>query len=371
MPDNNKILHLISSEGDWEPFVRIVGLAAALREHGYASVVAALDHSRLWELAEAAGVEVLEYSLERSLNPFRWRDLGKAVEASGAGIVHVHDPDSASLLARARMFAPEIRVVSSRYSLHTHPASSEYGSGVAATACPSQLVADAYLRRGAAPEKVHVIYDGIVLSVMERSGEERDVIRAHYRDKYCPSKEKPLFLVSIAPLDEAGAHADLVEVFPEILAVLPQCHLFIMGEGHKRGELERLTKITAVDKDVTFLEPDKAFHRLLAGADVYVGASRDDASGLMLQAAMASGRAAALRKSGCYPELAEDGKTAVFAAADTPQALKDAILDLLENRARREHIGRLAKAKAAKSFNMSEQARLMAEIYRGSAGRGE
>lgn len=366
MSDPAKILHLVSADGNWEPFAHITGLAAALREHGFATAVAAPDHSRLWELAEGAGVEVVDYTLERSLNPLRWKDLASMVTGTGANIVHVHDPDSATLLSRAGMFMDKVDIVTTRYELQTPLSNAEYGGKVKAVACPSQMVADAFAKSGAPADKTHMLPVGVNLAMTERSEEERNAIRAFFRDTYCPEKEKPLFLVNIAPLDDIGSHKELLEAMPEILTARPQTHLFIMGEGPLLDELKRVRKITALQDDVTFLEPDKAFPRLLAASDLYVSWSRGDASGLMVQAAMAAGRGVALRDSGCYKELAEDGKSAVF-AGEGVESLREALIGLLGNRARRDKMGRQAKAKATQTFDMKELAARMAAIYRAMA----
>lgn len=363
MSEQKKILHLVSADGNWEPFVRVTSLAAALREHGFATAVAAPNHSRLWELAEGAGVEVVAYTLERSINPLRWKEMATMIAGTGADIVHVHDPDSATLLSRAGMFMDKTDIVTSRYELQTPIAGAEYGGKVKAVACPSQTIADGFAKSGAPADKIHVVPGGVNMAMAERSEEERAAIRAFFRDTYCPEKEKPLFLVNMAPLDDVGSHRELLEAMPEILAALPQTHLFIMGEGPQLEELKRQRKITALKGDVTFLEPDKAFHRLLAAADIYVSWSRNDASGLMVQTAMAAGRSVVLRNSGCYGELIENGKSGIFAAEGVDN-LRDALLALLESRPRREKLGKQAKARAARLFDMKELAGKMAKIYR-------
>lgn len=364
MPDYNRILHLVSPDGNWEPFARVSAIAASMREQGYGSALAAPDHSRLWELAEAVGVEVVDYTLGRSINPLRWRDLAAMIQKTGAGIVHAHDGESAVQLGRAKMFLKDIAVVTSRYDLRDQPGSAEYGGGVDMVISPSQAMADAIKNRGASPGKVRVVYDGASQAMADRSNGERDIIRAGYRDQYCPQKEKPLFLVNISPLDEDGGQADILDVMPEILAALPQAHLFLMGEGGSRAVLERQINITAIEREVTILEPDKAFHRLLAGADLYIASGREDVSGFMVQAAMMAGRGVAARRSGCYPELLEDGKSGVFAGGDSSEDLKAAIMDLLQSRSRREQFGKQANARAVRKFNLSDMAAQMAEIYR-------
>lgn len=366
MPDLTKVLHLVSADCEWEPAFRIAGLAAALREHGLHSAVTAPEHSRLWEFAEAAGVEIVPHAVENSANPLRWRELSKLIKEFEPGVVHVHDTEAARLLSRAGMFGSPAAVVTTRYDLRTQPVSAEYGKGVKAVICPSQALADVFVKSAGSGDAVKVVFDGVNLAAADRSLEERDELRIKYRDAYCPQKEKPLFLVNISPLEADSHHADVLEAFSEVVAALPQSHLFIMGEGGTREELERQIRIMALEKDVSILEPDKAFNRLLAVADLYVAASGNDVSGFMLQAAMASGRAAAVAKAGCYEELAENGKTGVFAAGSDAEALKNAMMELLQNRTRREHLGRMAKARAVKMFNIATQAGIIADIYRES-----
>ncbi len=357
-----RVLHLASHDGNWEPFARIAGLAAALRAQGLTSIIATHDHSRLWEFAEAAGVDTAEYLVERSINPLRWREFGNFVKAENVTVIHAHDAPSATVLTRSRMFMPTVRVVTSRYDLDTPIEANEYANSVQAIVCPSEALAEKFRERGAG-DRVSVVYDGTNQPAADRAGEERDTIRAAFRDSVCPDKEKPLFIVAISPLEEASGLDKLIELMPDVMAVRPQTHLFIMGEGGKRPDLERQIRITALERDVTIHEPDKAFIRLLAGADLFVSRENNDVSGMMVQAAMASGRAVVVPAAGCYEELVENDKTGVVVRDDN---WKDAILDLLQNRTRREHLGRLAKARAHKLFNMETIAARMTAIYTGS-----
>lgn len=368
MPDNNRVLHLVAADCEWEPALRIASLAAGLREYGLSSVVTAPEQSRLWEFAEAAGVEVLPLALESTLNPLRWLKLSQQLKQSEAGIVHVHGASAAALLSRSRLFAAGTPTITTRYNLRSAPSAAEYGSGVKAVVCPSQAVADAFAKQAEAATKLHVVYGGINIAPIDRSLEERDQLRQQFRDAYCPHKEKPLFIANIAPLEESSSQADLLEALAEIVATLPQTHLFVMGQGLQAEELHRQMRIMALEKDVTFLEPDKAFHRLLAAADLMVSAGRNDVSGLMVQAAMSAEKAVVAYNAGCYPELLENGKNGIITAANDSQALKSAVLELLENRTRREHLGRLAKARAAKEFDIAKLAGRMAEIYGESMG---
>jgi Glycosyltransferase len=363
MPNKKKILHLVSADCEWEAAANIASLAAGLREHGLISAITAPDHSRLWEVAEAAGVEVVDYAVTVSANPLKWMELSRKIKEGNFGLVHTHDAGAARLLSRSGFFFHPFGVVTTKYDGKHSPISAEYGSHVDAVIAPSQACANMFEKAGAR-EKTTVVYDGVPVPAAERALEDRHDLRVKYRENFCPGKEKPLFIVNIAPLEMESGHSAILEAMSEIVAILPQAHLLIMGEGTLADDLAKQTRITALGNDVTFLEPDKAFLRLLAAADLYVSASTNDMSGFMVQAAMATGTGVVLTPTGCYPEMIEDGKSGVFALPENEQPLKTAMLDLLESRTRREHVGRLAKARAEKLFNNTNQAALVAEIYR-------
>ncbi len=360
MPDRKKIIHIASHDHNWELFARIAALAAALREHGFASTILLPEQSHGWDLAEASGVEATPFLLERSLNPLRWKALADAVAQSDAGIVHLHDPVAAAMLARARWFMPKVKIVASRYYLDGQPGGGEFGREVAAVLCPSEAVAKLFRAKNAG-DKLRVAYAGVNLAAADRAVEERDGIRATFRDKYCPGKEKPLFILNIAPLDGQGGQEELLEVWQEVMAVRNQCHLFLMGEGEGQREIERLRKIMALEKDVTLLEPDRAYIRLIAAADLYVGLAKNDGAGFIAESALAAGRGVLLRDSGCFPELIEDGKSGILLRDNAN--LQETLLECIKNRSEREQMGKAAKERARTLFDINTIAGKMAEVY--------
>lgn len=363
MPPSRKVLHIVSANCEWEVAMRIVGLAAALREKGWPSVVTAPENARLAEYADAFGVEVAHYDLTGKFNPLQWTKLADAIKSLDIGVCHAHDPLAAAVLAKARWFAPVGGVATTRYILGK-PTAAECDGGVGAVICLSEISARDFEKYRGAREKTHVAPAGVALPAARRAEEERDAVRQKCRDDFCPAKEKPLFIVNMAPLEESSRQSDLLEGMPDIVSALPQTHLVIMGEGTLKAELERQIRVTALENDVSIIEPDKAFARFLAAADVVVSATRDDAAGIMVQTAMACGRAVVLSSSGCHGELAEHGKTGVLVEGTGPEPYIAAILDLLHNRTRRDHLGRMARALALKRFDMAELAERIADIYK-------
>ncbi|MDR3077156.1 MAG: glycosyltransferase family 4 protein [Planctomycetota bacterium] len=364
MPDGPKILHLLPLGHTWETVVHVVRLAAALATLGLPQALAGPADSRVGELANGAGLNFLPLAPARAASPLGWLELARRIRSFRPDLAHAHGPEAALSLSRAAWLGGRVRVASTRYRLAGPSASADCGRGVAAAVCPSAAAAEWLAKRGADRKKLAIIPAGADCAAATEAGARRDSLRAKLRDEHCPAKEKPLFMVNIAALTEESGQAEIIEAAGEAVSRLPQLHLFIMGDGNLEEELSRQSRIMAMAGEITFLAPDPAaVPGLLAAADLYVSASRGDAAGLMARAALASGRAAVLSDAGCHPELADGGRTALLAKPDAG-GLTTAVRELLEDRNRRERLGRQAGEQAARNFSLAGQAEKLAELYR-------
>jgi glycosyltransferase involved in cell wall biosynthesis len=360
MPDHGKILHLASDGVSLETGLHIAALATAMRALGLEQAVAGPDGSRLAECARMAGVDFFPIRCNGSLNPIRWLGLARLLRRLSPTGIQVHDRKAGAFLFRAVLFAGRRRTILSYRQADQSLARYGRKAGVA-VAWPS-LSAAQRLRGGGGEETV--IAQGVDFQAISLATDVRDNHREILRRLHCPDKAKPLFLVNIAPLEEGSRQTELLEAMSEAIARLPQTHLLIMGEGGFEPELSRGIKIMALEKDVSLLAPEMpTCYRLLAAADLYVSADRADESGFMPRAALTAGRAAALASSGCYPELSEGGKYALLADPDD-QGITKAILELLENRTRRERLGRQAGEWAERRMGVSIEAERLAVLFR-------
>jgi glycosyltransferase involved in cell wall biosynthesis len=359
VPDggNMTILHLTSEGASLEAALHIASLAAAMRAPGLEQAVAGPDGSLLAECVQTAGLDFFPIQSGGLLNPIRWLGLARLIGRLSPSGMLAHDREAAILLFRAGLFAGKRRtILSFRRPDQSLP---KYGRKAAvAVAWPSRSAAERFGGGEGA-----VVPPGADLQAVSRETPARDSHRETLRSLYCQDKTKPLFLVNIAPLAEESSQIELLEAMSEAVARLPQTHLLIMGEGGFAAELSREIKIMALEKDVSLLKPETpACYRLLAAADLYVSADRNDESGFMPRAAMAAGRAAALASSGCYPELSERGKYALLAGPEE-QGMTKTILELLENRTRRERLGRQAGEWAARRMGVSIEAGRLAALF--------
>ena len=106
-----------------------------------------------------------------------------------------------------------------------------------------------------------------------------------------------------------------------------------------------------------------------ASAALVVMSSVEETSPMLLQQAMAAGKASVAPAVGGIPDLIEDGVTGRVVAPADPAAFAGAIEEMLRNRAARERIGCAARQVAESMFRASAVAEATREVYRAAAAQ--
>ncbi len=120
------------------------------------------------------------------------------------------------------------------------------------------------------------------------------------------------------------------DVLIRAMKLLPDdLSLTIWGEGEERDGLEALIGSLDLHGRVRLPGRTASIPQALQDADVYVQSSKSEGFGLAVVEAMLCGRPVVVAPCGSLPELVEDGRTGVVAAACTPDALAAAILRVL------------------------------------------
>lgn len=101
-----------------------------------------------------------------------------------------------------------------------------------------------------------------------------------------------------------------------------------------------------------------------AAAALVVMSSVEETSPMLLQQAMAAGKASVAPAVGGIPDLIDDGVTGRVVAPRDPAALASAIEELLGDRATRDPMGRAARAVAESRFRSSAVAAATLDVYR-------
>ena len=139
--------------------------------------------------------------------------------------------------------------------------------------------------------------------------------------------------------------------------------LLIVGDGEERDALERHARSLGVSESIVFVGsvPQPDVQRYLWAADVFLSVSELSNVGNPLLEAMQAGRCIVTIDEGDTRTLIVDDETGVLLPTGEPDAIADALVALSSDPARRERLGRAARAVAVQSFWSWEQ-RIDAEV---------
>ena len=172
----------------------------------------------------------------------------------------------------------------------------------------------------------HVIYNGV----------DADFWRA---DPGRASEGKEI--ISVGATREEKGHDVLIRAFREVADRRPKARLKIVGDGSYREMCEKLIDDLDLRSSVKITgwvnRPD--IRELLASANVFAFPSRQEAFGMALLEAMASGLPVVATNTGGIPEVTK-GTEARLIEPDNQEQLADALLKALEDRKWRERAAR-------------------------------
>jgi len=157
----------------------------------------------------------------------------------------------------------------------------------------------------------------------------------------------------------------LADAFQHARARDPRLHLVLVGGGPEEPALREKLGAAA-----TFLgwQYGAELARIYASADAFMFASRTDTFGQVLLEAQASGLPVVAVAEGGPTSLIEDGETGLL-TADDPQALADAVHQIIENRLLAERLRRAA-LQAVSTRTWEASLTHLSDGYRRALARG-
>jgi rhamnosyl/mannosyltransferase len=123
---------------------------------------------------------------------------------------------------------------------------------------------------------------------------------------------------------------------------LPDAMLHLVGRGPLRATAERLVRELPTQTRWTESLSTREVARALDDATVLVLPSRSEGLGRVLVEAFCRGRGVVASRVGGIPDLVEDGKTGVLVPPGDPEALAEALVRVLTDRALAERLGTAA-----------------------------
>jgi glycosyltransferase involved in cell wall biosynthesis len=216
-----------------------------------------------------------------------------------------------------------------------------------------------WMRRCALPEsyrdRITVIYLGI------------DVDRLVRRRTVCEAKASlglsdRMVIGSMGRLEAAKGYEYLIRALPRVVARYPEVLVRIAGRGELQGKLTGLARELSVERNVELCGFTADIQSFLETIDVYVQPSLCEAQGLAILEAMSLEIPVIASKTGGIPECVKD--SALIVPPKDPEALADAIFQLVEDPEARKSMGYKGRQNVTKRFRYQEMVAKTEGVYR-------
>jgi glycosyltransferase involved in cell wall biosynthesis len=229
---------------------------------------------------------------------------------------------------------------------------------------PSRYFADLMQERlGLAAERVRVVHNGINLEGYAGEGrgargEKKGGAVVGFFARMCPEKGLDTLVEAYIRLRQRG------RATKSRLRVGGSCGP--TDEAFVNSLRERLRETGLLDEVEFHPNPDRAGKlKLLHSLSVFsVPARYGEAFGLYMLEALAAGVPVVQPRTAAFPELVEATGGGVLCAPDDPQALAEAIEELLLDPARARELGEAGRREVEKTFSAEVMARAMEEVLR-------
>tara|TARA_X000001036_G_scaffold439615_1_gene491430 strand:+ start:9718 stop:10938 length:1221 start_codon:yes stop_codon:yes gene_type:complete len=190
-----------------------------------------------------------------------------------------------------------------------------------------------------------------------------DAQRKLIRERYGVSKDGKL-LLAVGRLAARKGYASLLRSFSRVNKNIPGVRLVIVGRGHLKKRLEKLSRKLGIGEYVTIESSlpfdDLAF--LFRVSDLVVYPSYYEGQGLIPLEAMASGTPVVTVDHGPLPEMVDDSVGKLFTMGDN-DSMSSAIIEEIENPEELLKKGIFGRERVLEKYTYESNASRFSEIY--------
>lgn len=222
----------------------------------------------------------------------------------------------------------------------------------------SAALRDDYVARGLASAKLRVVHNGIDLDRFRRPHAES---RARMERELGLPPDAPLIATVAVLRPKKG-----IEVLLEAARSVKGAYFVIIGDGPKREEWNELAATLGIAERIRWTGYRTDVETLLAGCDLFVHPSVDDAFPTVLLEAMAAGLPVVASRVGGIPEIVTPGVTGQLVPAGDAASLAAAIGSLLADRERMRAMREAAQTDAHR-FSTEAWIGRLEKVYREAA----
>lgn len=222
----------------------------------------------------------------------------------------------------------------------------------------SHYTADLFAKAGVPDERIEVIYGGVRPEMYDVPQTQAQ----NLRDEMALG-DSPVLLTASRLVERKG-HDTVMQALPRLREGFPDLVWIVAGEGPMADTLMGMAGEVGVADMVRFIGrvSEERLATLYAAADLYVMPSRPirgklaEGFGLAYLEAAAAGTPGVATDFGGIPDAVVDGETGLLVPPNDPEALADAIAELLEDDERRAAMGEAARSRVREEFTWTRVA---------------
>jgi glycosyltransferase involved in cell wall biosynthesis len=327
------------------------------RENFPASVICLGEVGALESDFQSAGVEVEGLKVHGQGALRNIRALVRRLRQIKPDVIHTHNAAAHIVGAIAAKLGGVPVVVNTRHGKHVVTGWRNFLGNRLATRLTDRMVAvsgstaEIALAADRIPQsRLAIIRNGVDLELYRQSGgapRARTGTAIHAARLDNATKDQPTLLraVRLVVDREPGFTIDIV------------------GDGADRQALEALCDELQLRSHVRFLGFRSDVHALLPQADLFVLSSVTEGLPMTLLEASAAGLAIVSTDVGGISELVSHNETGILVPAQSPEALAQAILELLHDPARADAMGRAGRCRVEETFDIRHVTACYEQLY--------
>ena len=171
-------------------------------------------------------------------------------------------------------------------------------------------------------------------------------------------------ITNVARFNPQKAQEVLLAAAAQVIAKLPQAHFLLVGRGHMEPALRQQAQELGIANNVIFTGVRHDIPNILAQSEIFALSSRWEGVPLSVIEAMAAARPVVVTAVGGNTELVESGLSGLVVPPDSPGALAEALLTLLQDKERRLALGRSARHRVRHLFSPEQFIHQYELLYR-------
>jgi glycosyltransferase involved in cell wall biosynthesis len=345
----------------------ILNLSRLLQQQSHSSVLAVFSNSanpnlQLYEAAIKEGIESHLIACKGQIDRSTIAGIRELAIRTRADLVHAHGY-KADIYSYFALRWANLPLVSTCHTWYDNDllvtlygwADRKILRHYAAVVAVSGEVKQRLLRSGVAPNKIHLIQNGIDLRPFDSAPPSLK----------SPSSSCPPLLVGLIGRLSVEKGIDIfLHAAAQVLAQLPSTKFVVVGDGPDRQKLMTLIESLNLQQSVSMLGHRDDMPSVYASLDIAVSSSRQEGLPMAILEGMASSRPWIATAVGDVPTVILDDVTGVLVRPNDIESLSSALIALLQDAGRRNRLGSQAHMLVEKQFSAQRMSEDYLDIYR-------